>query len=160
DVPVVLRGETGVGKEVLAREIHARSPRAQKPLLKINCAAVPLELLESELFGYERGAFTGALKSTPGKFETADGGTILLDEIGDMDFKLQAKLLHVLQDGEFQRLGGRETIRVDVRILAATHCDLERAVQEGRFREDLFYRLNVISLAIPPLRERKDEIVP
>ncbi|MGE5570389.1 MAG: sigma-54-dependent transcriptional regulator [Rhodospirillales bacterium] len=160
DVPVVLRGETGVGKEVLAREIHARSPRAQKPLLKINCAAVPLELLESELFGYERGAFTGALKSTPGKFETADGGTILLDEIGDMDFKLQAKLLHVLQDGEFQRLGGRETIRVDVRILAATHCDLERAVQEGRFREDLLYRLNVISLGIPPLRERRDEILP
>jgi DNA-binding NtrC family response regulator len=160
DVPVVLRGESGVGKEVLAREIHARSPRAHKPLLKINCAAVPLELLESELFGYERGAFTGAMRTTPGKFEVADGGMILLDEIGDMDFKLQAKLLHVLQDNEFQRLGGRETIRVNVRILAATHCDLERALQEGRFREDLYYRLNVISLSIPPLRDRRDEILP
>ncbi len=160
DVPLVLRGETGVGKEVLAREVHAQSPRAHKPLLKINCAAVPLELLESELFGYERGAFTGAMKSTPGKFEVADGGMILLDEIGDMDFKLQAKLLHVLQDGEFQRLGGRETVRVNVRILAATHCDLERAMQERRFREDLYYRLNVISVVIPPLRERRDEILP
>ncbi len=160
DVPVVLRGESGVGKEVLAREIHALSPRSQKPLLKINCAAVPLELLESELFGYERGAFTGAMKTTPGKFEVADGGTILLDEIGDMDFKLQAKLLHVLQDSEFQRLGGRETIRVNVRVLAATHCDLEHAIEEGRFREDLFYRLNVINLVIPPLRERRDEVVP
>ncbi len=160
DVPVVLRGESGVGKEVLAREIHAQSPRAHKPLLKINCAAVPLELLESELFGYERGAFTGAMRTTPGKFEVADGGMILLDEIGDMDFKLQAKLLHVLQDSEFQRLGGRETIRVNVRILAATHCDLERAMQEGRFREDLYYRLNVISMVIPPLRDRRDEILP
>lgn len=160
DVPVVLRGESGVGKEVLAREIHAQSSRASKPFLKINCAALPLELLESELFGYERGAFTGAMKSTPGKFEIADGGTILLDEIGDMDFKLQAKLLHVLQDNEFQRLGGRETVRVNVRILAATHCDLESAIEERRFREDLYYRLNVISIDLPPLRERKDEILP
>jgi DNA-binding NtrC family response regulator len=160
DVPVVLRGESGVGKEVVARELHQRSDRARKPFLKINCAAVPFELLESELFGYERGAFTGAVKNTPGKFEAADGGTILLDEIGDMDFKLQAKLLHVLQDSEFQRLGGRETVRVNVRVIAATHCDLEKAMREGRFREDLYYRLNVVTVNIPPLRERKDEILP
>jgi two-component system response regulator AtoC len=160
DVPVILRGESGVGKEILAREIHAHSQRASKPFLKINCAALPLELLESELFGYERGAFTGATRSKPGKFETADGGMILLDEIGDMDVKLQAKLLHVLQDNEFQRLGGRETIRVNVRVLAATHCDLEKAIQEKRFREDLYYRLNVISMDVPPLRERQDEILP
>jgi two-component system response regulator AtoC len=160
DVPVVLRGESGVGKEVLAHEIHDRSPRAAGPFLKINCAALPLELLESELFGYERGAFTGAVKSTPGQFEIADRGVILLDEIGDMDFKLQAKLLHVLQDGEFQRLGGRETICVNVRVLAATHCDLERAVEERQFREDLYYRLNVISIEVPPLRERREDILP
>jgi two-component system, NtrC family, response regulator AtoC len=160
DVPVVLRGESGVGKEVLAREIHALSTRAAKPFLKINCAALPQELLESELFGYERGAFTGAIKSTPGKFEAADGGLILLDEIGDMDFKLQAKLLHVLQDNEFQRLGGRETVKVNVRILAATHCDLEKGIEEKRFREDLYYRLNVITIDVPPLRERTDEILP
>jgi two-component system response regulator AtoC len=160
DAPVVLRGESGVGKEVLAREIHSRSPRASKPFLKINCAALPLELLESELFGYERGAFTGAVKSTPGQFEVADGGTIMLDEIGDMDVRLQAKLLHVLQDGEFRRLGGRETIRVNVRLLAATHCDLEKAIAEKRFREDLYYRLSIISIQVPPLRERKEEILP
>jgi two-component system response regulator AtoC len=160
DVPVVLRGESGVGKEVLAREIHRCSPRADAPFLKINCAALPLELLESELFGYERGAFTGALRTTPGKFEVADGGVVLLDEIGDMDYKLQAKLLHVLQDSEFQRLGGRETIRVNVRVLAATHRNLERAVAEKEFREDLYYRLNVISLEVPPLRERSEEILP
>jgi two-component system, NtrC family, response regulator AtoC len=159
DVPVVLRGETGVGKEVLAREIHALSPRAHRPFLKINCAALPRELLESELFGYERGAFTGAVKSTPGKFEATDGGVILLDEIGDLDIRLQAKLLHVLQDGEFQRVGGRDTIRVNVRVLAATHSDLEKAIQEERFREDLYYRLNVVSIQVPPLRERKDEIL-
>lgn len=159
DVPVVLQGETGVGKEVLARELHARSPRARKPFLKVNCAAVPSELIESELFGYERGAFTGAFRNKPGKFELADGGTILLDEIGDMDLKLQAKLLHVLQDQEFERLGGKEPVRVNVRVMAATHCDLEKAVREGRFRADLYYRLNVISITIPPLRERKDEIL-
>ena len=159
DVPVVLRGESGVGKEVLAHEIHAASPRSHKPFLKINCAALPFELLESELFGYERGAFTGAMKSTPGKFEVADGGTILLDEIGDMDIKLQAKLLHFLQDHEFHRLGGRETVHVDVRVLAATHCDLETAIKERRFREDLYFRLNVITLDIPPLRERSEEIL-
>jgi two-component system response regulator AtoC len=120
---------------------------------------VPHELIESELFGYERGAFTGAFRSKPGKFELADGGTILLDEIGDMDLKLQAKLLHVLQDQEFERLGGKEPVRVNVRVMAATHCDLDKAVREGRFRADLYYRLNVISITIPPLRDRKDEIL-
>jgi two-component system response regulator AtoC len=160
DVPVVLRGESGVGKEVLAREIHALSPRRSKPFVKINCVALPSELLESELFGYERGAFTGAIKNTPGKFEAADGGIILLDEIGDMDFKLQAKLLHVLQDSEFQRLGSRESVKVNVRVLAATHCNLERAIKEKRFREDLYYRLNVITIRIPALRDRKDEVIP
>ena len=160
DVPVVFQGETGVGKEVLARELHSRSWRAARPFLKLNCAAVPLELLESELFGYERGAFTGALSSKLGKFDLADGGVLLLDEVGDMDIKLQAKLLHVLQDGEFQRLGGTETIRVDVRALTATHRDLREEIAAGRFREDLFYRLNVVTVTVPPLRERGDEILP
>jgi two-component system response regulator AtoC len=160
DVPALLLGETGVGKEVLARKLHSRSPRASKPFLKLNCAAFPSELVESELFGYERGSFTGAIKNTPGKFEMANGGTILLDEIGDMDFKLQAKLLQVLQDGEFLRIGARETTRVDVRIMAATHCDLESAIVENRFREDLYYRLNIIDVRIPPLRERLDEVIP
>ena len=160
NVPVIFLGETGVGKEVAARELHRLSTRAHKPFIKINCAAVPSELLESELFGYEKGAFTGAMRSKLGKFELADGGTILLDEIGDMHANLQAKLLQVLQDGEFDRLGGRQSIRVDVRVLAATHRDLRRAVEAGTFREDLFYRLNVSSIVIPPLRERKDEIVP
>lgn len=159
DVPVLLRGETGVGKEVLARRLHAQSKRAAHPFLKLNCAALPSELVESELFGYERGAFTGAYKNTAGKFEMANQGTILLDEIGDMDFKLQAKLLQVLQDREFLRLGAKEVFRVDVRVMAATHCDLERAIEEGRFREDLYYRLNIIEIHVPPLRERKDEIV-
>jgi two-component system response regulator AtoC len=160
DTPVLLSGETGVGKEVLARSLHARSPRAARRFLKVNCAALPSELVESELFGYERGAFTGALKTKPGKFELADGGTIFLDEIGDMDFRLQAKLLQVLQDQEFERVGGTDTIRVDVRIMAATHTDLKRAIVEGRFREDLYYRLNVIDLTVPPLRERREEILP
>ena len=128
--PVLIQGETGVGKEVLARQLHACSPRAKRPMLKLNCAALPSELVESELFGYERGAFTGAFQKKLGMFELADGGTILLDEIGDMDFKLQAKLLQVLQDHEFQRLGGKDTIRVDVRVIAATHCDLEKAIAE------------------------------
>jgi DNA-binding NtrC family response regulator len=158
EVPVLLQGETGAGKEVLARQIHAASPRAKKPFLKLNCAALPSELVESELFGYERGAFTGAVRNNPGRFELADGGTLLLDEIGDMDFKLQAKLLQVLQDGEFLRLGAKETCRVDVRVIAATHCDLEKAIAEGRFREDLYYRLNIIRIEVPPLRERKEEI--
>jgi two-component system response regulator AtoC len=158
DAPVLIQGETGVGKEVLARQLHACSPRAKKAMLKLNCAALPSELVESELFGYERGAFTGAFQKKLGMFEIADGGTILLDEIGDMDFKLQAKLLQVLQDHEFQRLGGKDTVRVDVRVIAATHLDLEKATAENRFREDLYYRLNVIGLEVPPLRERKQDI--
>ena len=134
--------------------------RADKPFLKLNCAALPSELVESELFGYERGAFTGAFQRKPGMFELADGGTLLLDEIGDMDFKLQAKLLQILQDHTMQRLGGKETIKVDVRIIAATHCDLEQAILDRRFREDLYYRLNVISLSLPSLRECPEDIVP
>jgi two-component system response regulator AtoC len=160
EAPVLIQGETGAGKEMLAREIHAHSPRANKVFLKLNCAALPSELVESELFGYERGAFTGAFQRKPGMFEAADGGTLLLDEIGDMDFKLQAKLLQVLQDQQFQRLGGKETIRVDVRVLAATHCDLETAIATRHFREDLYYRLNVINITLPPLRERVEDIIP
>lgn len=160
EAPVLILGETGSGKEVLARALHAHSPRAKKPFLKLNCAALPSELVESELFGYERGAFTGAFQRKPGMFELADGGTILLDEIGDMDFKLQAKLLQVLQDQEFQRLGGKDTVRVDVRVIAATHRDLEKAIATNTFREDLYYRLNVINLRVPPLRERKEDVLP
>jgi DNA-binding NtrC family response regulator len=160
DVPVLLHGETGVGKEVMARKLCAYSPRAQKPFLKLNCAALPSELVESELFGYEKGAFTGAAIDKPGKFEIAQGGTILLDEIGDMDIRLQAKLLQVLQDGEVQPLGSRKTLKLNVRVLAATHRDLRRAIELGTFREDLYYRLNVVSIVIPPLRERRDEILP
>jgi two-component system, NtrC family, response regulator AtoC len=159
DVPLLIEGETGAGKEVLARQIHAHSPRANKPFLKLNCAALPGELVESELFGYERGAFTGAFASKPGKFEMAQGGTILLDEIGDMDIRLQAKLLHVLQDKECERLGGKDRIPLDVRVMAASHCDLLKAIEEGRFRADLYYRLNVVSLRVPALRERKGEIL-
>jgi two-component system response regulator AtoC len=159
EAPVLIQGETGSGKEMIARELHAQSPRANKPLLKLNCAALPPELVESELFGYERGAFTGAFQKKAGLFETADGGTILLDEIGDMDVRLQAKLLQVLQDQEFQRIGGKETIKVDVRIMAATHRNLERAIVDRTFREDLYYRLNVINLHVPALRERKEDIV-
>jgi two-component system response regulator AtoC len=158
DVPVLLQGETGVGKEVLARQLHSYSARAGNRFLKLNCAALPPELVESELFGYERGAFTGAFKDRPGKFEAASGGTLLLDEIGDMELRLQAKLLQVLQDNEFQRLGGGKTVRVNVRIMAATHRDLKKLIREKSFREDLYYRLNVISLYVPPLRERKDEL--
>jgi two-component system response regulator AtoC len=160
EAPVLLQGETGAGKEVLARMLHGASSRAGRPFLKVNCAALPSELVESELFGYERGAFTGAFKSKPGKFDMADEGTIFLDEIGDMDYRLQAKLLQVLQDQEFHRLGGSETIRVNVRVMAATHSDLEKAMREGRFREDLYYRLNVINLHVPALRDRPDEILP
>jgi DNA-binding NtrC family response regulator len=160
DVPVLLHGETGVGKEVMARRLCAYSPRAHKPFLKLNCAALPSELVESELFGYEKGAFTGAVIDKPGKFEIAQGGTILLDEIGDMDIRLQAKLLQVLQDGEIQPLGSNRTVKVNVRVLAATHRDLRRAIEQGTFREDLYYRLNVINIVIPPLRERSDEILP
>ena len=160
EVPVLIQGETGSGKEVLARELHAESPRADKVFLKLNCAALPSELLESELFGYERGAFTGAFQKKVGMFELASGGTLMLDEIGDLDFKLQAKLLHVLQDREFQRIGGRETIRVDVRVIAATHQNLEKAIIDRTFREDLYYRLNVVNLQLPPLRDRKEDILP
>jgi len=160
EAPVLIQGETGSGKEVLARELHAQSPRAKEAFLKLNCAALPSELVESELFGYERGAFTGAFQKKAGMFEMADGGTILLDEIGDMEVRLQAKLLQVLQDREFQRIGGKETIKVDIRVMAATHRDLEKAIQEGTFREDLYYRLNVINLHVPSLRERKEDIIP
>jgi two-component system, NtrC family, response regulator AtoC len=160
ETPVLIQGETGSGKEMLARHVHANSPRAQRPFVKLNCAALPSELVESELFGYERGAFTGAFQRKIGMFEIADGGTLLLDEIGDMDFKLQAKLLQVLQDHEFQRLGGKETVRVDVRVIAATHNDLERSIAAGTFRQDLYYRLNVVTLHVPPLRDRKEDIVP
>jgi two-component system response regulator AtoC len=160
EAPVLVQGETGSGKEVIAREFHARSPRAKKLFLKLNCAALPSELVESELFGYERGAFTGAFQKKAGMFEMADGGTILLDEIGDMDVRLQAKLLQVLQDHQFQRIGGKDIVKVDVRIMAATHRDLEKAIAERTFREDLYYRLNVINIHIPPLRERGQDILP
>jgi len=160
EAPVLIQGETGSGKEVLARELHAQSPRANKLFVKLNCAALPSELVESELFGYERGAFTGAFQKKAGMFEVADGGTILLDEIGDMDVRLQAKLLQVLQDQEFQRIGGKTTIKVDVRVMAATHCDLEKAIAVRTFREDLYYRLNVINVHLPALRERPEDIVP
>ena len=159
EAPILILGETGSGKEVLARHLHGLSRRANKPFIKLNCAALPSELVESELFGYERGAFTGAYQRKPGMFEMADGGTLLLDEIGDMDFKLQAKLLQVLQDHEFQRLGGKETVRVDVRVMAATHNDLEKSIASGKFRQDLFYRLNVMTLQVPPLRDRKEDIL-
>ena len=160
EAPVLIQGETGTGKEILARELHANSPRAGKIFLKLNCAALPSELVESELFGYERGAFTGAFQKKTGMFEAADGGTILLDEIGDMDVRLQAKLLQVLQDREFQRIGGKDTVKVDVRVLAATHRDLEKAIADRTFREDLYYRLNVINMELPSLRERREDIVP
>src|SRR6266567_3846298 len=158
DVPVLISGESGVGKEVLARFIHANSSRHDKPFVKVNCAALPDDLLESELFGYERGAFTGALNEKPGKFELADKGTILLDEIGEMTPHLQAKLLHVLQDSEYSRLGGKRTVRVDARVLASTNVNLEEHVANGKFREDLYFRLNVIRIDIPPLRERREDI--
>jgi two-component system response regulator AtoC len=158
DVPVLITGESGVGKEVLARYIHTHSSRGEKPFVKVNCAALPNELLESELFGYERGAFTGALNDKPGKFELADKGTLLLDEIGEMTPHLQAKLLHVLQDSEYTRLGGKRTIHVDARVLASTNINLEENVANGKFREDLYFRLNVIRVDIPPLRERREDI--
>ncbi len=158
DIPVLLLGESGTGKEILARLIHKMSPRAHRSFLKVNCAALPADLLESELFGYEPGAFTGAERSKPGKFELCNKGTFLLDEVGEMPVTLQAKLLHVLQDGQFSRLGGRTTIKVDVRVLAATNINIQEAIAERRFREDLYYRLNAFTLRVPPLRERKEEI--
>jgi transcriptional regulator with GAF, ATPase, and Fis domain len=158
DVTILIQGESGVGKEVVARSIHLNSNRREKPFVKVNCAALPHELLESELFGYEKGAFTGAYRMKPGKFELANGGTIFLDEIAEISPALQAKLLQVLQDREFSRLGGKGDVRVDVRVLAATNKNIEEAVRSGRFREDLYYRLNVVNLTIPPLRDRKEEI--
>ena len=158
DVPVFIHGESGVGKEVVARMMHLRSLRAGQPFIKVNCAALPSELLESELFGYEQGAFTGAVRSKPGKFELANKGTIFLDEIAEMSPQLQAKFLHVLQDQQYSRLGGRALVQVDVRVLAATNVNVREAIQSGRFREDLYYRLNVFSIHVPPLRERTREI--
>jgi two-component system, NtrC family, response regulator AtoC len=158
DIPVLLLGESGTGKEVLARLIHKLSPRAHRTFLKVNCAAVPADLLESELFGYEPGAFTGATHAKPGKFELCNKGTILLDEIGEMPPGLQAKLLHVLQDQQFSRLGSRSVVKVDVRILAATNINIPEALATKRLREDLYYRLNAFTLSLPPLRERKEEI--
>ena len=160
DVPVLLHGETGAGKEVMARKLWSYSNRVGKPFLKLNCAALPSELIESELFGYEKGAFTGAIVDKPGKFELAQDGTILLDEIGDMDTRLQAKLLQVLQDGQVQPLGSSRTIDVNVRVMAATHRDLPAAIAQGTFRDDLYYRLSVINITIPPLRDRPEEIIP
>ncbi len=160
DVPVLLVGESGVGKDVVARRIHAESHRAARPFVKINCAALPAELLESELFGHEKGAFTGAHAEKPGKFELAHQGTIFLDEIGEMDPRLQAKLLQVLQDEEFYRVGGKRSLRVDARVVVATNRDLEAELENGTFREDLYYRLNVVTIRVPPLRERKEDIAP
>jgi two-component system response regulator AtoC len=158
DVTVLIQGESGVGKEVVARSIHLNSFRKERPFVKVNCAALPQELLESELFGYEKGAFTGAYRQKPGKFELANGGTIFLDEISEISLSLQGKLLQVLQDREFSRLGGKKDIRVDVRVLVATNKNMEEGVKSGRFREDLYYRLNVVNITIPPLRERREEI--
>jgi two-component system, NtrC family, response regulator AtoC len=158
DVGVLIRGESGVGKELVTRAIHQRSTRRHRPFVKVNCAALPAELLESELFGHERGAFTGAATTRIGKFEQADTGTLMLDEIGEMKPALQAKLLHVLQDGEFTKLGSNKRVQVDVRVVAATNRDLEKMMLSGEFREDLYYRLKVIELTVPPLRERPDEI--
>lgn len=158
DVPVFINGESGVGKEVIARMIHQLSARSGKAFVKVNCAALPGELLESELFGYEQGAFTGAVRAKPGKFESAGRGTIFLDEIAEMAPHLQAKLLHVLQDNQFSRLGGRVTIETNTRVLAATNTPVQEAIRNGHFRKDLYYRLSVFSLTVPPLRERRNEI--
>src|SRR5215472_9893830 len=158
DIPLLILGESGTGKEILALYTHMMSSRSQKMFMKVNCAAVPADLLESELFGYEQGAFTGAVKTKPGKFEVCSGGTIFLDEIGEMPAILQAKLLQVLQDGTFSRLGSRSPMKVDVRVIAATNINMKEAMANKTFREDLYYRLNGFTLSIPPLRERKDEI--
>ncbi len=157
-VPVLITGETGVGKDVIARFIHEKSRLADKPFVKVNCAALPTELVESELFGHRKGAFTGAYMDRPGKFEFANHGTIFLDEIAELSAAVQAKLLQVLQDGQFSRLGGNEEVQVDVRVIAATNRKLEDAIREGKFREDLYYRLNVVNINVAPLRHRKEEI--
>ena len=158
DAMVLIRGESGVGKDLVARAIHAASRRRERPFVKVNCAAIPSELLESELFGHEKGAFTGAHRRKPGQFEYANKGTIYLDEIAELPLVLQAKLLHVLQDFRFARVGGNAVIEVDTRVIAATNRDLEQAMARGEFREDLYYRLNVVEIRIPPLRERTEEI--
>ena len=158
DSTVLVLGESGTGKELIAEAIHEQSTRAARPFVKLNCAAIPEALLESELFGHEKGAFTGAVARKLGKFEQADGGTLLLDEIGDMTLATQAKILRALQERELQRVGGSQTIKVDVRIIASTNKDLERAVKDGTFRDDLYFRLNVVTIQVPPLRERRDEI--
>ena len=155
---VLISGETGTGKELIARAIHELSPRHNRNLVKVNCAAIPAGLLESELFGHERGAFTGALMQKKGRFELADGGSLFLDEIGDIPLELQPKLLRAVQEQEFERLGSAHTIHVNVRMIAATHRNLPEMIREGKFREDLFYRLNVFPVAIPPLRERRADI--
>lgn len=155
---VIITGENGTGKELVAAAIHAGSPRREGPFITLNCGAVPENLVESELFGHEKGAFTGATNARKGRFELAHGGTLFLDEIGDMPMPMQVKLLRVLQEGQFERVGGNKTLAVDVRVLAATHRDLERMVDQGLFREDLYYRLNVVSLYVPPLRERREDI--
>ncbi len=160
DATVLIRGETGTGKELVARAVHYGSARAAKPFVKINCTALPDTLLETELFGHVKGAFTGATRDRRGRFETADGGTLFLDEIGDISPNTQAKLLRVLQEMEFEKLGSDETIKVDVRIVASTNREMEAAIREGRFREDLFFRLNVVPVFIPPLRDRRDDIYP
>jgi Nif-specific regulatory protein len=156
---VLVRGESGTGKELVAHAIHYNSNRSARPFVKVNCAALPESLIEAELFGHEKGAFTGAISRKKGRFELAEGGTLFLDEIGDLSPAMQVKLLRVLQEREFERVGGTETIKVNVRLIAATNVDLEQAVQDGRFRSDLYYRLNVFSIYLPPLRERKPDIL-